>query len=137
MRPKEDNMHADATEGEQREAEIRAYGALCFARVLYTSNNRHRAAIAQQSAERAARGESTASDLVAFEQFVETIRRPTRAVAPKPSPSDTLRSSPPIAPVAAHEGDAECSDCGRAYWSGTGHPTIPLCRACWKPRPKP
>lgn len=30
------------------------------------------------------------------------------------------------------EGDAECTGCGRMFWSGTGHPWLALCRACWK-----
>ncbi len=31
------------------------------------------------------------------------------------------------------DGDAECAECRRQYFSGTGHPTIALCRACWRP----
>ncbi len=32
-------------------------------------------------------------------------------------------------------GDVECTECGRPYWSGDGHPNIVLCTDCWLPRP--
>jgi len=31
------------------------------------------------------------------------------------------------------EGDAECTHCGKMFWSAEGHPDMPLCRSCWKP----
>lgn len=40
----------------------------------------------------------------------------------------TLPPSPlPRAP------DAQCSECGAMYYSGEGHPTLTLCRPCWRP----
>ena len=32
-----------------------------------------------------------------------------------------------------HDGDVECVSCFRRFWSGEGHPTIPLCPGCWNP----
>ncbi len=39
-------------------------------------------------------------------------------------------------PLDPDDGDAECTECHRMYYSGTGHPTIALCHGCWKPEPK-
>ena len=27
--------------------------------------------------------------------------------------------------------DAECTGCGKRFWSADGHPTLALCKACW------
>lgn len=32
--------------------------------------------------------------------------------------------------MAAETPDAECFHCGDRFWSGTGHPTLALCRSC-------
>jgi hypothetical protein len=44
------------------------------------------------------------------------------------APALTLKVQVSLSP----DGDAECTNCGERFFSGTGHPNLALCAVCWK-----